>query len=63
MDKPQPKFRPEDAANHTGLADNAHLRLIWSTVANEIFAAKKDESRAIHAANAAVAAERRRNRH
>jgi hypothetical protein len=52
---------PEDAPRHTHKADTPHLCRLWSEVANKVLAESADEGRAVRAANAAVARERRRS--
>jgi len=54
-------WRPEDAPRHTHKADTAHLRELWSEVANNVLAETGDEGRAVRAANAAVARQKRRS--
>ena len=54
-------WRPEDAPRHTHKADTPHLCRLWSEVANNILAETGDEGRAVRAANAAVAREKRRS--
>jgi len=53
-------WRPEDAPRHTHKADAPHLCRLWSEVANNIVAETGDEGRAVRAANAAVARQKRR---
>jgi len=52
---------PEDAPKHTHKADTPHLCRLWSEVANNILAETGDEGRAVRAANAAVARQKRRS--
>jgi hypothetical protein len=52
-------WQPEDAPRHNRKADTPHLCRLWSDVANNVLAETGDESRAVRAANAAVAKARR----
>jgi hypothetical protein len=54
-------WRPEDAPRHTHKADTPHLRQLWSEVANNVLWETGDEGRAVRAANAVVARQRRRS--
>jgi len=54
-------WRPEDAPRHTHKADTPHLRQLWSEVANNVLSETGDEGRAVRAANAAVARQKRRS--
>ena len=54
-------WRPEDAPRHTRKADTPHLRQLWSEVANNVLAETGNEGRAVRAANAAVARQKRRS--
>jgi hypothetical protein len=52
-------WQPDDAPRHTHKANTPHLCRLWAEVANNVLAETGNEGRAVRAANAAVAREKR----
>jgi hypothetical protein len=52
-------WQPDDAPRHTHKANTPHLCRLWAEVANNVLAKTGNEGRAVRAANAAVAREKR----